>query len=127
MQQNENDFSKVLVNKKFPVLIGNPVFNKEPMHGLIPGDKILSIGSRTGIRGGKKSSSCRVTNFEHPAEYCGTIFIDEYFYMAFRQFEQYNGKNVYLIYATDHNYPELILQDFKTSSILIHKAEFKKA
>lgn len=120
-----NKYKRGLAHGKNPVLIGNPDFKKETIHGLVPGTKVSQIGKTTGERGGKNSSSCRHTEFNPPVEYAGTISIDNHFYAGFKLPEKHKGQDIYLLFATGHDFPELLLQDIPGQSILIHKAVFK--
>ena len=120
----QDKYEKVLSNGKYPVLIGKPPLELIDIHGLKIGDKIIKIGG-DGIKGGKNSSSSRVIEFDKPIVYSGIIRL-EYFYMAFLHYEKCEGKNVYLLFMTDFDHDELILQDLPGLSILIHRAIFKK-
>lgn len=112
-------------------MLGEPPLKNESSLGLQVGDRIKQIG-RDGIRGGKYSSSARKFTFPKGAVYCG-IYVDnsEPFlgngisteYCAFLLPEKFRQQQVFILFATCGN--ELLLQDFKTCSILIHKAHFE--
>lgn len=123
-------YRKRLANGRYPVLLGAPPLKPDNHFGLKVGDRILQIGS-DGPKGGKNSSSARRYYFKESAIYSG-IYKDEpdtflssgleIDYCAFKIPEKYKGMPVFILFAICGD--ELLLQDFKTCGILIHKAKF---
>jgi hypothetical protein len=105
----------------FPFLRWITNVQRVPFCRLRPGAKVIQIGTLAASK--KETSSCRVQRFRAPIIYRGKVRVSNIPHpqLAF-QYKQDN-KRFYLLYGFgDH---EVYLLNYRTSSIRIHKAEFK--
>ena len=116
-------FERISVHNGEPGLIGNPQFESEELFGLRPGEQIIKIGKPA--KSGKETSAHRVTEFNFPVTYSGTIRFEGVKYMAF-SFVSEDGENAHLLWKFSRRFKELYLVNNRSLSIFIHDAVFER-